>query len=85
MLSLLDNTSVDVAFKYADRASPHSRMRRSATRVDRRSRPSNKRISSYNGTRTVETLVVVDRHLSEAHDKKNVTTYVLSILNVVRA
>jgi len=43
-----------------------------------------RRKRSYrNVERTVETLVVVDRELFRKHGRENVTTYILSIFNIV--
>ena len=42
-----------------------------------------KRSSRRRHERAVETLVVVDKHMNTKHGRENLTTYVLSIFNVV--
>ena len=42
-----------------------------------------KRSSRRRHERAVETLVVVDKHMYTKHGRENLTTYVLSIFNVV--
>ena len=36
------------------------------------------------GTLNVETLVVADRKMLEKHSKENITTYILTVMNMVR-
>lgn len=36
------------------------------------------------GSLNVETLVVADRKMLEKHSKENVTTYILTVMNMVR-
>lgn len=40
--------------------------------------------SSKEGGLNVETLVVADRKMLEKHGRENVTTYVLTVMNMVR-
>lgn len=38
-----------------------------------------------NGSLNVETLVVADKKMLEKHSKENVTTYILTVMNMVRS
>lgn len=40
--------------------------------------------SQKGGSLNVETLVVADRKMLEKHSKENVTTYILTVMNMVR-
>ncbi|OWF56393.1 A disintegrin and metalloproteinase with thrombospondin motifs 18-like [Mizuhopecten yessoensis] len=55
----------------------------SNTKRQQGSSSSDRRRQEFSRTKTVETLVVVDQHVYVKHGRQNVTTYVLSMFNMV--
>lgn len=57
----------------SDEYGTSARFRRSSAKIQK------------NGSLNVETLVVADKKMVEKHGKENVTTYILTVMNMVRS